>query len=117
MLIIWFPSGYFIVKIIIMATKLTTKKLVLGLIKSDLINHKLLCGLDELGLNTLNYHLYLSELIFELMDFRYNQQNEKNFVYYLKRLKKVKHIDIKDNYKSLENLALDIYKKLKLRKT
>jgi hypothetical protein len=98
------------------SNKLYKKRLLISLIKSDLINHKLVSGLDDLGLNALNYHLYLSEIIFELMNFRYNQQNEKNFVYYLQRLKEIKHINIKDNHELLENLALDIYKELKVRK-
>jgi hypothetical protein len=43
------------------------KKLVISLIKDDLVNRKLLIGLDDLGLRPTDYYLNLSDTIFSLI--------------------------------------------------
>lgn len=55
------------------------KNLALMLIQNDLRNTKLTTGLNKLGLDASNYYLNLKELLFELMCFEKNEQEEKLF--------------------------------------
>ncbi len=95
-----------------MTTKLSNQKLIVSLIKSDLINYKLVSGLNDLGLQAHDYLLYLSEFIFDLMEFPESEQSEQTFEQYLQRLQEVKDISIKNNHEPLDTLALDIYNDL-----
>lgn len=52
------------------------EKLILSLIKDDLINVKLVNGLNEAGLNADNYYLHLSDTIFKLMGFGDDEEAE-----------------------------------------
>ena len=70
------------------------KRLILSLIKDDLINVKLLNGLNVIGLNADNYFLHLSETIFKIMGFDDNEETETIFERYMELAKRVMFIDI-----------------------
>jgi len=92
------------------------KKLILSLIKDDLINSKLVNGLNSFGLLAENYYLHLSETIFELMDFKLTiAQKEKLFGRYMRLTEKAKDIEISTSKKRLNKLTLDIYEELCVR--
>ncbi|MBK7442040.1 MAG: hypothetical protein IPI65_11005 [Bacteroidetes bacterium] len=65
------------------------KKLILSLIKDDLINAKLVNGLNEIGLNADNYSLHLSDTIFNLMRFEDNEETETTFERYMELAKEI----------------------------
>jgi hypothetical protein len=88
------------------------KKLILSLIRDDLINSKLTIGLSALDLDPTIYFLHLSETIFMLMGIKEDKQGEELFEYYLELKQKIKAIDFTKSYKALDRLALNIYTKL-----
>jgi len=91
------------------------KKLILSLIKDDLINSKLVNGLNNFGVLAENYYLHLSETVFEFMDFKCTTtQKEKLFGRYIRLTEKAKDIDISSK-KSLDKLTLEIYEELCIR--
>ena len=96
--------------------KLTNKKLILSLIKDDLINSKLAIGLDKLGLQSELYLLGLSDTVFVLMGIKDNERGEALFEHYLELRQKVEEIDLIKSYYSLDGLALEIYNELVKRK-
>lgn len=96
--------------------KLANKKLILSLIKDDLINSKLTIGLDKLGLQPELYLLGLSDTVFMLMSIKNNQRGEALFEHYLELRQKVEAIDLTKSYESLDGLALEIYNELLKRK-
>ena len=55
------------------------KQLIVSLIKDDLIHTKLIYGLEALGLNALDYHLHLSETVFELLGIPDDESTEGIF--------------------------------------
>lgn len=88
------------------------QKIILCLIRDDLVNTKLVKGLGSLGLESADYFLQLSEVIFELLGFDDCIQCEAIYEQYLKKLEKVKDLDIKNNNQSFERLAKEIYDEL-----
>jgi hypothetical protein len=92
------------------------KKLILSLIKDDLINAKLVNGLNEIGLNADNYFLHLSDTIFKLIGFEDNEETEIIFERYLELAKRALFIDISQSHKPMDDLALQIYTELLSRK-
>lgn len=88
------------------------KKLILSLIRDNLVNTKLLLGLDGLGFETGHYSLYLGETIFRLMGLEEKGLNEDLYEHYLEIQQRVKFIDIKESFEQLDALALDIYNEL-----
>ena len=93
------------------------KKLIISLIQDDLVNSKLVLGLNELGINASDYFLNLSDTIFKLMKFSDSKAEEEIYEHYLKLTKKVKHIDITESRNNLNNLAHEIYKELRILKS
>ena len=89
-----------------------TKKLIISLIKDDLVNDKLVNGLIDIGLNPGDYFLHLSETIFNLMGFEDNMMTDEIFNHYLLLGQKVKHIDIARDSEQLVRLANEIYEEL-----
>ncbi len=88
------------------------KKLVLSLIKDDLINSKLNIGLSNLGLQPELYLLGLSDTVFLLMGIKDDEKGETLFEHYLELRKKVETVDITKSYGELEQLANEIYNEL-----
>lgn len=89
------------------------ERLIISLIKDDLINCKLVDGLNSLGLKADDYCLYLSDTIFKLIGFEDNDKTEMIHRYYINQTKKVKELEITNVDKSIDNLANEIYKSLK----
>ncbi len=85
------------------------KKLILSLIKDDLINTKLVNGLDALGLNAQDYLLHLSDTVFKLMGIKDNKQGEKLFEHYLGLKDNVRFIDGAKSHEAFDDLAVAIY--------
>ena len=97
-----------------MRVQVSKKKIIVSLIKDDLINYKLVTGLNALGLNAQDYFQHLSETIFELMGFKDNSQTDDVFEEYLEQLKKAQTIDISNSREELELLSQTIYANLLL---
>jgi hypothetical protein len=93
------------------------EKLILSLIKDDLINICLIQKLEGIGLYTDCYSLHLSTTIFELMGFEDNKETEEIYERYLELSEKAALIDITESNKEMEKLAREIYEELILEKT
>lgn len=85
------------------------KKLIVSLIKDDLINSKLINGLSDLGLDSGSYHLHLGDTVFNLMGFKEGEESDKIYERYLELTKKAMLIDISEPGRALDDLALQIY--------
>lgn len=85
------------------------KKLILSLIKDDLINTKLVNGLDALGLNAQDYLLHLSDTVFKLMRIKDDKKGEKLFQHYLDLKDNVRFIENAKSHEAFDDLALAIY--------
>ena len=92
-----------------MLTVQNEKELILSLIKDDLINLKLVYGLEELGLIAGDYLLHLSTTIFKLMGIAETWANEFIFEQYLTLSEQVKQIDITESHNNLNTLVEEMY--------
>lgn len=95
-------------------TSKKVKKLIVSLIKDDLVNRKLLIGLNDLGLRPTNYYLNLGDTIFSLMGFTDNRKSEKVFEQYIDLTEKAKYLNLTESPLQLDNLADEIYNELSL---
>lgn len=68
------------------------------------------------GLNADVYLLNLSSTIFQLMGFEDSRENERLYEYYLRLTQRAKYIDILKTRERFDELALEIYTELLLRK-
>jgi len=82
------------------------KKLVLSLIKDNLIHTRLLMGLEALGFCTLHYVTNLEQTILELMDVHINDEQYESYV---SLFSKVSDIDIAERSGELDEMANQIY--------
>ncbi|SKC40778.1 hypothetical protein [Ohtaekwangia koreensis] len=92
-----------------------TEQLIISLIKDDLINSKLVNGLNQLGLCASDYHLHLSETIFSLMGIDETPDNDKLLDYYIQLSSAVQRVDLSDITGSdavVEKLARTIHSEL-----
>lgn len=92
------------------------KKLILSLIKDDLINTKLVNGLDAIGLNAQDYLLHLSDTIFKLMKIKDDEKGEKLFEHYLNLKDNVRFINDAKSHEAFDDLAHAIYVELSSKK-
>lgn len=92
------------------------EKLILSLIKDDLINSKLVNSLSEMGLNADHYFIHLSDTVFKLIGFKDNEETEYIYEKYMELSKRAIFIDISKSHKPLDKLALQIYTELSVRK-
>ncbi len=88
------------------------KELILSLIKDDLVNNKLLIGLDALGLRATDYYLNISDTIFSLMGFPDNTDSDRVYEHYLDLTQKAKFLNISESAHQLNQLAKEIYSEL-----
>lgn len=95
---------------------LQKRKLVISLIKDDLINLKLIYGLRDLGIDASEYYLTASDTVFELLCLNESLLSDELYEYYINLTEPVTEINIPDERNKLEKLATKIYNKL-LRKT
>lgn len=89
------------------------KKLILSLIKDDLINTKLVNRLNEIGLHSDDYSLHLSETVLKLMGFKDNEMREAVFERYIELADRARS----KSRKGMNDLALEIYFEIKSRKS
>lgn len=93
------------------------KTLILHLIIDDLVNTKLVSGLNQLGLNAEDYTLHASSTIMNLMQIKTTSLRWENIHdEYLQMTSRVLKIDIQESPRMLTALAEEIYDFLKLRK-
>lgn len=90
------------------------EKLIISLIRDDLLNSKLVSTLDELGLQAGPYFLNLGDTIFKLMGFSDGPAAEQVYRHYLQLSKKARHIAPGQAHAGLQKLAREIYLELKL---
>lgn len=88
------------------------KELILSLIKDDLVNHKLLLGLDALGLRAADYYLNIDDAIFALMGFPENSDSDRVYELYLELTKKARFLSLSETQNQLNQLAQEIYLEL-----
>ena len=88
------------------------KELILSLIKDDLVNHKLLLGLDALGLRAADYYLNLGDTIFALMGFPETSDSDRVYELYLELTKKARFLSLSEPQNQLNQLAQEIYVEL-----
>jgi hypothetical protein len=96
-----------------------TEQLIISLIKDDLINSKLVNGLNRLGLSAGDYHLNLSETIFNLMGINDVEDDDELLDYYIELTSIAQSVDLSDiagRNAILEKLARSIYSELLQRK-
>lgn len=92
---------------------MTEQEIITKLIKGDLTNNKLIDGLNNLGLETDIYHLYLSEIIFEMIGIKIDHTNfNEVYSFYDKITKNAPKINLKRRDGSIDKLAQNIYKQL-----
>jgi hypothetical protein len=87
-------------------------ELIRSLIKDDLINSRLVSGLNDLGLDSGKYYLHLSETIFSLLGLKDIENGAEIWEEYFFLVEKASKIDIAGNPEQLDNLAEDIYSTL-----
>lgn len=92
------------------------QQLIISLIKDDLVYNKLISGLNNMGIDALNYHLHISKTVFMLLGFGDDKKSNEAFEFYLMQLKHANYFDIKGSHEAFDTLAGDIYLKLERRK-
>ena len=96
-----------------------TEQLIISLIKDDLINSKLVNGLNQLGLSAGDYHLHLSETIFNLMGIDGAEDDDKLLDSFIELTSAAQNVDLTDipgRNATLDRLAHSIYTDLLRRK-
>jgi hypothetical protein len=92
---------------------MTEKELVISLIKDNLINLKLITGLNHLGLIADDYYLGLGDTIFKLMGFEASEQSDLIFeTVFMGNSEKIAQIDIAGSLDELNLLSMEIYNEL-----
>eukprot|EP01038_Epipyxis_sp_PR26KG_P002137 gene2137-3035_t len=89
-----------------------TPELILSLIKNDLINTRLVTGLDRLGLDAGDYLLGLGSLVLRLMGFTEGHLTDAVYDRYYNLTRRAACADLTDNRALYELLAKEIYKEL-----
>lgn len=94
---------------------ISKKDLIMSLLRDHLVSYRLIQGLLKTGLDPLNFDLYVSETIFQLMGFGSSEEEEKLFEEFLNWSEKVMSIDFlgEDRIEPLNDLRDEIYRKLK----
>jgi hypothetical protein len=92
---------------------LNKKELVISLIKDNLINLKLITGLNHLGLIADDYYLGLGDTIFKLMGFEASEKSDLIFeTVFMGNSEKIAQIAIAGSLDELNLLSMEIYDEL-----
>lgn len=86
-----------------------TDKLIISLIKDDLINSKLVNGLIDIGIDAGCYFSHLDSTIFRLVGYADDTYSEEVYEKYRDLAMQSKYIDISHNNAGLDPLALQLY--------
>lgn len=93
---------------------INTKEIATKLIIDNLINHRIIYGLDAMSIDATDYHLqHLSNVVLELMDVKLN---DMEFDSIEKMYDDVMYIDIADQPQELKTLATSIYNAILIHK-
>jgi len=93
-------------------TKLTDRDLVIAMIRDDLVNHRLLTGLYNLGLVTELYFLNMSQTVFDYMGITSKKEYDHNYERYIQLKEEVMQYDLGEGREKLNALAEKIYGEL-----
>ncbi|MFY9309955.1 MAG: hypothetical protein WAQ28_12980 [Bacteroidia bacterium] len=85
------------------------KKLIINLIKDNLINTRLVKGLNDLGFNAGQFDLHLGETILELMNIKIG---DEQFDGYIELFERSHEVDIIQKPELIKNIAEKIYRHL-----
>lgn len=88
------------------------KELIISLIQDDLVNSKLIGGLNNLGIEASAYYLNLTHTIFKLIGFKKRQLTEEVYDAYFSWIGGVHTLDIALKATLFKELAEEIYEKL-----
>lgn len=92
---------------------LDKKELILRLIKDNLINTKLISGLNGLGLIADDFTLNLGDTIFKLLGFEASEQSDLIFeTVFMGNSEKITQIAISGSKDELDLLSMEIYNEL-----
>jgi len=94
--------------------KLSQKELLVRLIKDDLINHRLVMGLNELGLVSEGYYIDAGSTVFKLMNIKEKIGHEIHFAHYMELKDQVINVDFEKERFRLNVMAESIYRELRL---
>jgi len=94
----------------------TNKKLILSLIKDDLLNTQFINRLNIIGLDAGKYYLHLSQTFFVLMGFGDFQQETELYEEYFDFSEKALAENFLENPEHLDKTVLEVYNKLKAEK-
>jgi hypothetical protein len=88
-------------------------ELILSLIKDNLVNMKLIKGLNELGLIADDYYLNLGDTVFKLMGFEASERNDLIFErVFIANSEKVSQINFSESKDEVMRLSMQIYEEL-----
>ena len=92
---------------------ITTQSLILSLIRDSLVNYKLTSGLNALGLNADDYHVFLPDTIFKLMELEKLEESDLIFEkVFLANAQQIKSMQFPASAEELNGLSEDIYEQL-----
>lgn len=91
---------------------MTQHQLILSLIKDDIVNAKLVQGLNALQLDATHYLLHLSQTVFTLMELDATLENEPLYERYHQLVRNALHIDVSRSHTVLDAVAQQIYEEL-----
>lgn len=87
-------------------------QLIISLIRDDLTNTQLINALNSLGLDASNYHLHLTEVIFQLVGFPKSDLNDELYDRYFRLMESKTFFPDRDLL-SFEMKAIAIYEEVK----
>jgi hypothetical protein len=88
------------------------QKLILSLLRDDLVNQKMVLSMQQIGIDASTYWLYLSGTIFKLMGFKKAQITTELCDLYAQHCYKVLSLDITNSRSEMEPLAQELYEAL-----
>jgi hypothetical protein len=93
--------------------EMNKQELILALIRDNLINMKLVTGLNGLGLIADDYYLNLGDTIFKLMGFEASEKSDLIFEkVFMANSEKVSQIDFSTSKDEIMRLSMEIYREL-----
>lgn len=92
---------------------LDTKAHIISLIRNDLINNRLISGMNNLGLEADDYLLSLNDLVFELLKLEDTDEiRERFYDLYIHLMSDIVNYNAEDWQSELNELSRKIYNKL-----
>lgn len=89
--------------------KLSEKEFLISLIADYLTNYRLVCGLNNMGMNANTYDIHLGDTIFKLMGFGTTPKEELIYERFYEYSQKVMELDIKHQAQPFNALVNEIY--------